>query len=288
MQCSSLYLSPRPTPATIAQAYRMYYTHRTDGRRFASAVEWVKEVMCNEYWSHELGANLQPRLHLPPAVRGLLRPLKSRLVEPFETAELLRLPSGRLMDVGCGNGRMLNIARKLGWAVMGLDSDPGAVRSARERGLDVLPGSYARLADFPQQFDCVICSHVLEHVHEPQDLLTHLFETLKPGGSLLLSSPNATSPMRYHFGVNWRGLEAPRHLSIASVSQLEALLKDCGFTVKHHELRRFCTAAESSRIQRRGARVTRSDRSVERRLTASAAPSPEQGYDFAQLVCLRP
>ncbi len=289
-RCSSLYLSPRPTPATLARAYRTYYTHRrADGLgRLASAVERFKERVCNEYWSHQLAAELYPRLHLPRAVHGLLRPLQSRLVEPFETAELLRLSPGRLMDVGCGNGRMLETARRLGWTVMGLDTDPGAVRSARERGLDVLEGSYSRLADCPQQFDCVICSHVLEHVHQPKELLTRLFQALKPGGTVLLSSPNATSPMRYHFGVHWRGLEAPRHLSIPSVSQLAARLKHCGFNVQHHELRRFCTAAESSRIQRRGTRVTRADRSVERRLTASAVPSPKQGYDFAQFACTRP
>jgi 2-polyprenyl-3-methyl-5-hydroxy-6-metoxy-1,4-benzoquinol methylase len=226
-------------------------------------------------------------LHIPRSLGWLLSPLKARLVEPFEIAEVVALPKGKLMDVGCGNGRMLSLGRKLGWQAMGLEVDPSAARTARAQGLDVLEGSYTRLAEFRQQFDCIICSHVLEHVHDPQDMLIKLAEALKPGGTLLLSLPNATSLLRRHFGDDWRGLEAPRHLSIPSMSQLEANLREMGFSVRQRQLTRLWTAAESSRIQRRGTRLNTHDKAVAKRLTADTVVSSDQEHDFVQFVCVR-
>jgi 2-polyprenyl-3-methyl-5-hydroxy-6-metoxy-1,4-benzoquinol methylase len=223
-------------------------------------------------------------LHIPRSLGWLLSPLKARLVEPFEIAEVVALPKGKLMDVGCGNGRMLSLGRKLGWQAMGLEVDPSAARTARAQGLDVLEGSYTRLAEFRQQFDCIICSHVLEHVHDPQDMLIKLAEALKPGGTLLLSLPNATSLLRRHFGDDWRGLEAPRHLSIPSMSQLEANLREMGFSVRQRQLTRLWTAAESSRIQRRGTRLNTHDKAVAKRLMADTVASSDHEHDFVQFV----
>jgi SAM-dependent methyltransferase len=191
------------------------------------------------------------------------------------------------MDVGCGNGYTLSLAKSLGWQTMGLDLDPSAVRAARAEGLDVQEGSYALLTDFGQVFDCIICSHVLEHVHNPQDMLRRLAKALKPDGTLLLSLPNATSLVRSHFGDDWRGLEAPRHLSIPSMSQLEANLREIGFSVRQRQLNCLWTAAESSRIQRRGTRINAHDRAVSKMLTASAVLSSDKEHDFVQFVCVR-
>jgi 2-polyprenyl-3-methyl-5-hydroxy-6-metoxy-1,4-benzoquinol methylase len=284
-RCNSLYLDPRPTPATVGQAYGAYYTHHRAHRE--SLAQWVKERVRNECCSHWLKTDLRPRLHIPKGLSWLLIPLKSRLVEPFEIAELVKLPKGKLMDVGCGNGYTLSLAKKLGWQAMGLEIDPAAARAARTQGLDVVDGSYARLAAFRQEFDCIICSHVLEHVHDPQDMLIRLAEALKPGGTLLLSLPNATSLLRYLFGDDWRGLEAPRHLSIPSMSQLEAILREMGFSVRQRQLNRWWTAAESSRIQRRGTRLNTHDKAVAKRLTADTVVSSDQEHDFVQFVCVR-
>jgi SAM-dependent methyltransferase len=191
------------------------------------------------------------------------------------------------MDVGCGNGYTLSLAKRLGWQTVGLEVDTAAVRAARAQGLDVEEGSYVWLADFRQVFDCIICSHVLEHVHDPQDMLHRIAEALKPGGTLLLSLPNATSLVRSHFGDDWRGLEAPRHLSIPSMCQLEANLREIGFSVRQRQINGLWTAAESSRIQRRGTRINAHDRVVAKTLTANAVLSSDQEHDFVQFVCIR-
>lgn len=284
-QCDSLYLDPRPTPETLGRAYGAYYTHQ--GPEKESLVQRLTNRLRNECWSHWLQADLRPRLHIPAILRWLLFPLKARLVEPFELAELVKLQPGKLVDVGCGNGRLLSLVKDLGWDALGVEVDPAAARVARARGLNVIEGSYRRVAEFSHTLDCIICSHVLEHVHDPLDMLAELATALKPGGTLLIASPNATSVMRRHFGDDWRGLEAPRHLSIPSMRQLEHYLRNVGFRVRQRKLTGLWTAAESARIQRRGVAITRSDKVVQKSLSASTVVLREEECDFIQFVCVK-
>lgn len=284
-QCSAIYLDPRPTKATIGMAYGTYYTHSIGNIK--SILQLLKERIRNECWSHWLSADIRPRLHIPKWLGWLLTPLKSRVVEFFGQRELVSLPKGRLMDVGCGNGHMLNFVTKLGWQAIGLEIDPAAVKAARTQGLDVLEGTYERLSEYRQAFDCIVCSHVLEHVYNPQDMLSKLKEALKPGGILLLSLPNANSMLRYHFGENWRGLEAPRHLSIPWMSHLKAKLIEMGFNVTQRQLNLFTTAVESSRIQRRAAKINAYDKKVATMLIADKRLPTDQQADFVQFICLK-
>src|SRR6266516_2118089 len=62
-RCSSLYLSPRPTAATLGHAYRTYHTHQLAQRE--SFLQGVKDRLVNECWSHWLAIDLLPRLRLP-------------------------------------------------------------------------------------------------------------------------------------------------------------------------------------------------------------------------------
>jgi len=283
--CGSLYLDPRPTVATIGSAYGTYYTHSDGGR--TSLVQQFRLRLINECWSQWLGGDFRPRLHIPAFLGWLLSPLRARLTAPFELEELRRMPAGRLLDVGCGDGRMLDLASQLGWTATGLDFDPAAAQSARSRGLDAIEGSYVRVSEFSREFDCIICSHVLEHVHDPVDLLRRIGGALKEGGTLLLATPNASSRMRQYFGDAWRGLEAPRHLGIPSMRQLDCMLREMGFAVRPRSITRLWTAAESFRIQRRGARVNASDKRLARKLAAGMDPASSEANDFVEFICVK-
>ncbi len=93
--------------------------------------------------------------------------------------------------------------------------------------------------------------------------------------------------MRTYFGDDWRGLEAPRHLSIPSLRQLKLNLSDIGFSTRQVLQRPIATAIESARIQRRSTRVTRHDLSVERMLSNRIVFSSGDDYDFLELVCVK-
>lgn len=246
--CEALYLSPRPTEASIGKAYNSYYTHNLNAH---SIKQKIKMQLRNECFSHWLNINITPRLYLPKLLGFLLAPFRYMINVPFELASLVVLPKGKLLDIGCGSGNMLKLAKQLGWDVTGLEIDPNAVKAAREQGLNVIEGGYHNLQQFSASFDCVICSHVLEHVHQPLALLDLLVKVLKPQGVLLLSLPNAKSHVRSKFGGSWRGLEAPRHLAIPALQQLIFLLQTKGFSQIQQLDVYGATLLESNRIAQR-------------------------------------
>ena len=100
------------------------------------------------------------------------------------------LAPGRVLDVGCGIGRMLSWADP---ASVGIDHNPHSVRVARERGLrawltDEFPGSPdARLASF----DTLVLGHVLEHLTRDDGvtLIGRYLPYLRPGGRVLVITP---------------------------------------------------------------------------------------------------
>lgn len=283
--CRSLYLSPRPTAASIGAAYAKYYTH-VDGQS-VSLLQRLKTRLRNECFSHVLRADIGPRLRIPALMGGVVDRIRRRIVMPFGVAELASSTRGRFLDVGCGSGQMVRLASQLGWNAMGLEIDPLAVKAARQSGLNIVQGAADQLVNFGAQFDAVMCSHVLEHVHDPLNMLSQLKGALRPGGMLLITLPNALSALRRHFGPDWRGLEAPRHLAIPSEPELVTLLEAIGFSVSSQADNRVETAAESFRIRRRSLTLNKEDKRRTTQLEIDPLATP-YGNDFVKLVCRLP
>jgi len=284
LNCKSLYLDPRPTPSQIGRAYAQYYTHTPSSNGFFQA---IKERMKNECWSKSLSANIEPRFHFPVFLNGVVSRIGKNLQVPFGWKELASLPKGKFMDVGCGNGQTVDVASKLGWDAMGLEIDPEAVKSSQRMGLNILEGTYEKLSEYEEEFDCIICSHVLEHVHDPRNMLLKLKGAIKKGGVLIISLPNALSALRQYFGDDWRGLEAPRHLSIPSEPELIRLLEEFGFLVQSKADNKTVTAAGSYQIQRRGHFMNRKDVAMARQLTLKPLDVPS-GNDLIEIIALVP
>lgn len=281
--CGSLYVDPRPSASSIGLAYAKYYTHGSD--KPATFAQTMKTRLRNECLSQKLGSSIEPRLHLPKLLDRFVTRLGSQVAMPFGWMLLASQPKGQFLDVGCGAGLTVAIAQQLGWDAMGIEIDPVAVREAQRSGLKILEGTYEHLAQYEGKFDCIMCSHVLEHVHEPLDLLVKLKVALKPGGTLLLTLPNSLSAMRYQFGANWRGLEAPRHLSIPSEPQLMHLLVQAGFCTQLFSGINNETAAESYRIERRALVTSRQDMARARQLRIEQTEAA-QNNDFIKLICV--
>jgi 2-polyprenyl-3-methyl-5-hydroxy-6-metoxy-1,4-benzoquinol methylase len=282
-KCETLYLSPRPIEASIGKAYASYYTHNSNSE---SLIRLVKTRLRNECFSHWLTTNVTPRLNLPKALDFLLHPFKRFIKIPFELAALAGLPKGKLLDVGCGSGNKLLLARQLGWNVTGLEIDPNAVIAARNQQLNVIEGSYRYLENFVNEFDCIICSHVLEHVYNPIEMLNLLNQSLKPGGTLFLSLPNSKSWVREIFGANWRGIEAPRHIAIPSHDFLIKKVLPEAFIVSCAKTSGFETVAESRKIQKRLLKLNYLDfrwvHSISKNQIIDVSKS-----DFISLVCVK-
>ncbi len=283
--CRALYLSQRPTPASIGNAYARYYTH--GGVQPGGHLQHFKQRLRNEYWSYRLKTSLAPRLGLPRWAAWVTAAMEPWIAEPFGLRQWVQLPKGLLIDVGCGNGDKLKLASQLGWQAQGIELDASAVQAAQAQGLRVEQGGYELLAHYKGQVDCVVCSHVLEHVHQPLHMLELLLASLKPQGVLLLSVPNAASFLRNHYGENWRGLEAPRHLAIPDGAWLMAHLRAQGFECEQVPSYPLETAMESERMRRRGVSLLASDLQAAKALL-HRLPKPSMAeQDVTQLVCTR-
>lgn len=236
-QCASGYLDPRPTPESIGRAYAGYYTHDAEDHpivRRKGRIRSLLHDLINGYQNHRYGLQRSPAL---PVGRWLLPLLPSlRTAADAERRHLPPLPAGggRLLDVGCGNGGFLLLARQAGWEVEGLDFDAGAVQAARLRGLEVYHGGIEVLDGRSACYDVITLCHVIEHVHDPLAMMRTLNGLLKDGGSLWLETPNIDSLCSNEFKENWRGLEPPRHLSIFSRTGLEKMSDAASFDITQY------------------------------------------------------
>lgn len=102
---------------------------------------------------------------------------------------------GSVLDVGCGIGNFLAWSAARGTASTGVDVDATAVAGARERGLTaVLPDALDTALDGP--VDVLTMWDVIEHVTDPRGFVADVVERLRPGGHLLLETPDAAFPVR--------------------------------------------------------------------------------------------
>lgn len=231
--CRSAYLDPRPTAETIHIAYGNYYTHSgpaAPAETPSSPRRRLQQALLNGYVNVRYGTERSPSLRLGyPLVR--LWPRRRRLLDyGLRYLEKAGQKKGRrLLDVGCGNGAFLAIARSAGWDVQGCDFDPTAVAQARSSGFEVREGGPETFADQPHSFDFITLSHVLEHVHDPAEFLLQIRGLLRPGGCLYIDTPNADALGLEQFGGAWRGLEPPRHFAIFNWRSLRDLLVKTGY-----------------------------------------------------------
>ena len=231
-QCSSAYLDPRPNSASIGKAYGTYYTHVAGAEQRDAAppgfLRRVKIKLSNGYWNERYGTQRHPASSMGVWIAKFFSRRRETLDIAFRYLPK-PTPGQRLLDIGCGNGDFLIHAQEAGWQVCGLEPDPKAAATTRERGLEVLVGTVDLLASESSCFDAITLSHVIEHVHEPRQLLQAVHRLLKPGGMVYIETPNIKSQGAHVFGKNWRGLETPRHLVLFNPASLKSMLSVSGF-----------------------------------------------------------
>src|SRR5262249_42615354 len=152
-----------------------------------------------------------------------------------------------VIDLGCGRGEFLELLKERGIAGRGVDGNANAVRECRDKGLDVRVGD---LVDYLHEqakgsLGGVFAAHVAEHL--PPDVLVALLaeahRALRPGGLLLLETPNPRSVVGFLEVYN-RDLTHERPLHPDTLSFLAAA---AGFTDVRVEMR--TPVDPSSRLQ---------------------------------------
>ncbi len=103
-----------------------------------------------------------------------------------------------ILDVGCGNGVISRHLGQFGYKVLGIDVSDKTIAVARSK--NTLPNvqfeviSAEDLIAQGQQYDAVICSEVLEHLHQPGLLLQTIYQSLRDNGTLIVTVPNGMGP----------------------------------------------------------------------------------------------
>jgi 2-polyprenyl-3-methyl-5-hydroxy-6-metoxy-1,4-benzoquinol methylase len=146
------------------------------------------------------------------------------------------LPGRPILDVGCGDGRLLRMFASQGMEpaqLHGMELDPRAVERARAQGLNVKLGRFEDLDYAPRSFGLVVMQQVIEHVIDPRDVLARVHEVLAPGGAVVLETPNTASWDHGLFSRRyWGGYHIPRHLFLFNPKSLSRLLDETGFRVE--------------------------------------------------------
>lgn len=147
---------------------------------------------------------------------------------------LAQLPEqgGRLLEIGCACGFLLVAARERGWTAQGVEMSAWASGYARETlGLAVHTGTLEAAALPAGHFDAVVLADVIEHLVEPRATLAEIHRVLRPGGRLLLLTPDVGSLMARLAGPRWWGL-LDDHYFYFSRATLSRLLDEQGFAVE--------------------------------------------------------
>ena len=146
--------------------------------------------------------------------------------------ELSKIEKGKLLDIGCGEGVLLEYAQKLGFDVIGVDVSKKAVDYIRKKGFDAICLDVEEGLPFKEEFDVVIATELIEHLYDHYKFLANVNNCLRKGGYLFLSTPNSSHiffRMRYLLGKTATELQNPTHLRFFSFYHLLRVCNDQGF-----------------------------------------------------------
>ena len=150
--------------------------------------------------------------------------------QPYLLGEL---SPGRMLDVGCGSGDLLEHFATRGWEICGIDPSASAVAAAAKRGARVHQGTLRDQPWQPGSFALITFQHALEHIEDPVEALKRASALLEPGGLLVIDVPNwACWQRRLLFRSRWHPLELPRHLQHFSPAALQRLAALLGLRVR--------------------------------------------------------
>lgn len=119
---------------------------------------------------------------------------RQRVFLQFASPLATVMPGAKTLDLGCGRGEWLELMTESGFDAIGVDLNDGMLASCRDRGLQVVEGDALGLLSSAHDESHAIISafHFVEHINfdELRSLVAQAFRALKPGGILIMETPN--------------------------------------------------------------------------------------------------
>lgn len=174
---------PQPSLDTLASYYESEdYISHTDAKRnlFEKMYHWVRSYMLSK---------------------------KMSLVTNHTKSH-----ENKILDIGCGTGDFLAMAKKYKWDITGIEPDEHARRIASEKtGITIRSNEwFSEIVD--ESFDAITMWHVLEHVPNLEAQIQTLKRIVKPNGSIFIAVPNFKSHDADYYKEFWAAYDVPRHL----------------------------------------------------------------------------
>lgn len=144
---------------------------------------------------------------------------------------------GKFLDVGCAAGFVLDLARKDGWEVYGVDLSAEAIEYGKnELGLNVQQKILSEAGFEDEFFDVVTILDVIEHLPDPRNEIKEMAKVLKKDGLLVVTTPNVGSLVPKIIGKHWLEYKRVReHIYFFSNKTLRKMLEGEGFKVVRTE-----------------------------------------------------
>jgi SAM-dependent methyltransferase len=200
--CRTIYMSPRPSEAVMADYY-------------AGSENYA-------YWA----AHIFPASE-PSRREKIHKPWLSRVLD---YCDRYGIPTGTLVEVGPGFGTFCAVALEAGRfeRVLAVEPTPELCAACRKRGVDVLEKRIEEASDDIADADVVVAFEVIEHLFDPRRFVRGAAALLKPGGLLVLSCPNGLG-----FDIATLGAESlavdSEHVNLFNPDSLAMLVREAGF-----------------------------------------------------------
>ena len=200
-QCNHVYLNPRPSLTDLSVIYpNTYYSFSVEKGGFTQRV-----------WDR----------------------LEKRKIDNFRKV-LGDREEAVIYELGCGSGRLLKLMRRYlpaSWRIQGIEIDSAAAALANQiKGVSVGTGLFEDAPIESASVDMIIAQQVIEHVPDPRKILEKAARVIKPGGILILETPNVLGLDRRLFKETyWGGYHFPRHFNLFSPEGIAHLATQCGF-----------------------------------------------------------
>jgi SAM-dependent methyltransferase len=202
--CGLVYENPRLTDAELKEFYssKSYFIQAPDAAGTSGYQNYYQQctpALCAEYFS---------------------------IVERFTSVQ-----HGRYCDVGSGPGGVMHHAKERGWDVFGVEISSWAVEEGRKAGLNIFEGTLMAAAYPDNFFDAVSMFDVLEHLSSPKEYIEEIYRILKPGGVLVVETPNVDGFFsRYVYKQNAYLVKPRAHICLYAPRSAKRLFSPSGFS----------------------------------------------------------